>query len=241
MAEKFKCRFVTWEDIVRWTKDVAKKVKASGFRPDVVVALARGGWIPGRILCDHLLVKDLFSIKTEHWGITATRDGQARVVHDVPVSLKGRKVLVVDDITDTGQSLKMAYERVLEHEPKEAKTATMLHITHSKFVPHYYSEEVPAEDWTWFVFPWNYYEDMRNLTLKAIEGEEKIEKLPELFQRYYDLEVTEEQLLEVLKLLEEEGYVKIEGEVVKKLRELRSPNVPVFLSPLLDLFFSSRL
>ncbi len=212
MAEKFKCRFVTWDDIARWVKDVAEKIRKDGYKPDVIVALARGGWIPGRIMCDHLLVKDLYSIKTEHWGITATRDGQARVVHDVPVSLKGRKVLVMDDITDTGQSLRLAYEQVLKHEPAEVRTAAMLHITHAKFVPDYYSEEVPAEDWTWFIFPWNYYEDMRNITSNILkEGPRDLGELRELFKRYHDLDVKDEQLLEVLEIMEKEGFVKKEG------------------------------
>ncbi|HEC96056.1 MAG TPA: phosphoribosyltransferase [Euryarchaeota archaeon] len=209
MAEKFKCRFVTWEDIVRWVKDVAEKIRNSGYKPDVIVALARGGWIPGRLLCDHLLVKDLYSLKTEHWGITATRDGKAKVVHDVPVSLKDKRVLIMDDITDTGQSLSLALEHVKKHNPAEVKTAAMLHITHSKFVPDYFSEEVPAEDWTWFIFPWNYYEDMRNLITQILkEGEKTIEELIDLFKRYYELETTTNQLLEVLQLMEKEGFVK---------------------------------
>lgn len=213
MAEKFKCKLVSWDDIVRWVKDVARKIREDGYKPDVIVALARGGWIPGRILCDHLLVKDLYSIKTEHWGITATRDGQARVVHDVPVSLKGRRVLIMDDITDTGQSLRLAYEQVLKHEPREVKTAAMLHITHSKFVPDYYSEEVPAEDWTWFIFPWNYYEDMRNLTSNILkEGPKTLDEIVELLKKYHDLEIEKEKVLEVLELMEKEGFTKRDGD-----------------------------
>lgn len=213
MAEKFKCKFVTWDDIVRWVKDVAQKVRESGYKPEVIVALARGGWIPGRLMCDHLLVKDLYSLKTEHWGITATRDGRAKVVHDVPVSLKNKKVLIMDDITDTGQSLNLAFEYVKRHNPAEVKTAAMLHITHSKFVPDYYSEEVPADDWTWFIFPWNYYEDMRNLTTQILkEGEKNLEEIKELFKRYHDLDVTNEQLQEVLDLMEKEGFVKRVGD-----------------------------
>jgi len=213
MAEKFKCKFVTWNDVVRWVKDVAQKVRESGYKPEVIVALARGGWIPGRLMCDLLLVKDLYSLKTEHWGITATRDGKARVVHDVPVSLKGKRILIMDDITDTGQSLNLAFEYVKRHVPAEIKTAAMLHITHSKFVPDYYSEEVPAEDWTWFIFPWNYYEDMRNLTTQILkEGEKTLEEIKELFKKYHDLEVATEQLLEVLELMEKEGFVKRTGD-----------------------------
>lgn len=164
-------------------------------------------------MCDHLLVKDLYSLKTEHWGITATRDGRAKVVHDVPVSLKNKKVLIMDDITDTGQSLNLAFEYVKRHNPAEVKTAAMLHITHSKFVPDYYSEEVPADDWTWFIFPWNYYEDMRNLTTQILkEGEKNLEEIKELFKRYHDLDVTNEQLQEVLDLMEKEGFVKRVGD-----------------------------
>ena len=61
-----------------------------------------------RVLCDYLGVKDLVSLKIEHWGVTATPDGKAQIKYPFDIDLTGKNVLVVDDITDTGESMIIA-------------------------------------------------------------------------------------------------------------------------------------
>ncbi|MEM0331803.1 MAG: phosphoribosyltransferase, partial [Archaeoglobaceae archaeon] len=48
-----KCLQYSWEEINELCKNLARKIKNSGFSPDVVVAVARGGWVPARLICDH--------------------------------------------------------------------------------------------------------------------------------------------------------------------------------------------
>ena len=59
LPEEFPCTIADWEYIYSLCRDVAEGVKASEFEPDVVVALARGGWFAGRCLCDFLGLDDL--------------------------------------------------------------------------------------------------------------------------------------------------------------------------------------
>jgi len=167
--QNYKCKIVKWSDIEKWTKGLVKKMISSGFRPEIVVGLTRGGWVPARLICDHLGIKNLYAVKTEHWGITATRTGNAVLAQPLCVDIKGKDVLIVDDITDTGQSLKLAIEHIKGLEPKTLKSATLLHIDHSMIVPDFYYVHVPKEDWTWFVFPWNFNEDIRTLVKKVLE------------------------------------------------------------------------
>ena len=209
--EKVRCELVSWQDIERWTKDVALKVKASDYRPDVIVGLARGGLVPARLLSDYLLIKDLYAVKTEHWGITATPDGRARLTQTLGADVKGRKVLLVDDITDTGQSLRLAYEHVSSLGPEEVRTATMLHISHSKFVPDYYSVLVPAEQWTWFIFPWNLYEDLRNLISRALKVAHTIKDIKAVMRESFYIDVKASLIKEVLLDLEERGIARRRG------------------------------
>src|SRR5512137_3053938 len=135
--EKFVCKVVTWDEIDLWAKNVVKKIRASGFKPDMVVALIRGGLVPARLICDHLHLKNLFAVKVEHWGITAQADMKAKLVAGLDLDLKGKKVLVVDDITDTGESLTLCSEHLRAKGPTELKYATLLHIAHSKFEPDF--------------------------------------------------------------------------------------------------------
>ncbi len=167
--QNHKCKLVSWSDIEKWTNGVVKKMLDSGFVPDVVIGLTRGGWVPARLICDHLGIKSLYAVKTEHWGITATRTGNAVLAQPLGVDITGKKVLVVDDITDTGQSLKLAIDHIKELGPNVVKSATLLHIDHSMIVPDYYHVHVPKEDWTWFVFPWNFNEDIRTLVKRVFD------------------------------------------------------------------------
>ena len=216
---EFRCRFVSWDDIERWCKIVAKKLKEDSYRPDVIVGLARGGLVPARLLSDYLHIKDLYAVKTEHWGITATPDGEAKLAQPLQVNIDGKKVLVVDDITDTGKSLTLALNHINELSPSEIRSATLLHITHSSYEPDYYAEPVPAEEWTWFIFPWNVYEDLRNLTQKVLESERSFEEVREEMKRRFLIDVPEDKLMEVLKELEEWGYIEKRGDKwVKRTR-----------------------
>jgi uncharacterized protein len=163
------CRRATWADLDGWTAAVAAKVRAAGHLPEAIIGLTRGGWVPARLVADHLGVKRLLALQTAHWGVTATRDGHAALTERLSGSVEDAEVLVVDDITDTGESLALAVDHIrTEGRPARLETATCLHITHSKFEPTYYAEEVPADRWVWVVFPWTYWEDLRALAAKAL-------------------------------------------------------------------------
>ncbi len=213
MVERFRCQLVSWKDIEHWSKDIVKKVMESGYEPEIVIGLARGGLVPARLIADYLNIKDLYAVKTEHWGLTATPDGQAKLAQGLQVSIDGKKVLVVDDITDTGQSLKLAIEHIAEHNPEEIKSATLLHITHSHYEPDYYSQVVPEDQWTWFIFPWNVYEDMRNLIPKTLYRPRKTEEIVSAMKEQFQIDVEPQLIQEVLEDLERRGKVKREGEV----------------------------
>jgi uncharacterized protein len=169
MADLPRCRLTTWTDVDRWADALAEQVRAAGAVPDTIVALTRGGWIPGRLLCDRLGIRRLVSLRAQHWGVTATPDGTAKLTEGLSGPVEGQKVLVVDDITDTGESLALAAAHIAEQHPSRLETAAFLHIAHSKFIPTYFAEEIPRGAWVWVVFPWNYWEDLASLAVRAAE------------------------------------------------------------------------
>lgn len=169
MADYPKCRRTTWSDADRWADAIADRVQASGELPETLVALTRGGWVPARLLADRLKRKRLVSLRAQHWGVTATPSGQAEITEGLSGSVEGQRVLIVDDITDTGQSLELALEHVRAAGALAVETATCLHITHSKFRPTYFAEAIERDDWVWVVFPWNYWEDLATLGRRAFE------------------------------------------------------------------------
>ncbi len=167
MADLPRCRQATWEEVGTWADRIADRVRSASAVPQTIVALTRGGWVPGRLLCDRLGVHRLLSLRAQHWGITATPTGRAELTEGLSGPVRGETVLVVDDITDTGESLALAVEHVGAAGPSRVQSAAFLHIDHAKFVPTYYAEEIPRAQWVWIVFPWNYWEDLTTLAARA--------------------------------------------------------------------------
>lgn len=213
--EKVPSKVVMWEEIERWAEIIAEKIGDTQF--DCIVGVIRGGLVPARIVADYLNIKDIFTLKTEHWGITATPDGKARITNPIVIDLKGRSVLVVDDITDTGQSLKLAIEATKQKGAALVKAATFLHINRSEVVPDYFAEEITKDNWKWFIWPWNKREDFRNLVLDCLT-EGKKDELIDCLHKKHDLFISDRDLEDALSWLKAHNKIEIENDgVIKEL------------------------
>jgi hypoxanthine phosphoribosyltransferase len=211
-ADCFECEVMDWNLFYNLSRKVAKKINGSAYKPDLIVGLARGGWVLARILCDLIGVKDLVSLKVEHWGVTATPDGKAKLKYPFKVDLNGKKVLIVDDITDTGESMRVAVEYIKSLNPSEVRTAALRHITSSKFKPDYFGEEM---DWRWVIFPWNFTEDMCNIVPKVCarlsvspDGDVDVAQIRKELKQFYTIDTTEETVTEILQELKRRNVIQ---------------------------------
>lgn len=161
-----KCKVVTFEEVYRMITKVAKDIKASAYRATTVVGLARGGWIPARIMCDSLGITDLVSLKVEHWLQTGKTKDEATIKYPLNTDFTGKRLLVVDDITDTGKSLITSTNYLRQLNPSKMKVATMQYVPTSQFKPDYFAEKVKV--WTWFIYPWNWIEDTSTLIVRLM-------------------------------------------------------------------------
>jgi hypoxanthine phosphoribosyltransferase len=182
--EGFKCDMPSWRRIVRDSKTLSRSIKNSGYHPDIVVAICRGGLVPARLVCDFLHIKDLTTIKVEHWGMVATPTEKAVIKFPLYVDIKDKSVLLVDDITDTGETLRISLEHLKKFEPREIRTAVLIHKIISDFMPDYYVRKITH--WRWVIFPWHVWEDLtsliKNIKDSGISSEEDI--LRELKSKY---------------------------------------------------------
>jgi uncharacterized protein len=195
MADLPKCRRATWADVDRWAEAIAREVRARDHAPETIVGLTRGGWVPARLLCDHLGVKRLLSLRAQHWGVTATKSGAAELTEGLSGSPTGQTVLVVDDITDTGESLALAVAHVQAQQPSRLESAALLHIERATFEPTYHAERIPREGWVWIVFPWNYWEDLAALAQRAAAERPGIEAVQRTLRETCGLDVPRADLL----------------------------------------------
>ncbi|SFS69637.1 phosphoribosyltransferase [Halostagnicola kamekurae] len=172
LPDDFKCTVTNWDYIYSLCRDVSEDVRNDEFEPDVIVALARGGWFAGRCVCDFLGLDDLTSLKMEHYVGTAEKSGEPTVRYPMPEgSVEGKDVLIIDDIADTGGSIKRAQEYVTDRDADTVRTATLQLLGTSEFDPDYVGERL--EEWTWVVYPWNFIEDMIDLITSAMEKGEQ--------------------------------------------------------------------
>lgn len=194
---QFRCDMPSWRRVVRDSKTLSNLIKTSGYDPNIVVAVCRGGVVPARLMCDFLHIKDLTTIKVEHWGMVATPTEKAVIKFPLYVDIKDKRVLLVDDITDTGDTLRVSLEHLKTFEPKEIRTAVLIHKIISGFLPDYYVRKITQ--WRWVIFPWHIWEDLtvliKNMKAIGICCEEDIRR--ELNSKY-NIEVQSEMIKEIL-------------------------------------------
>ncbi len=157
-----------WDEVYAMCVELALKVRASGYAPELLVGVARGGWVPARVLSDLMPGVGLASMRVEFYEDVAKAGRRPVITQPVSAEVRGRKVLVVDDVADTGESLIAACEHVRARGAAEVRIATLHHKPHSKLVPDYYVRSTSA----WIVYPHERFEFMRS-TLARMRGEGK--------------------------------------------------------------------
>jgi hypoxanthine phosphoribosyltransferase len=221
LPDQFNCTITNWEYIYGLCRDVSDQVKTADFEPDVVVALARGGWFAGRCICDFLGLDDLTSLKMEHYVGTAEKADEPEVRYPMPEgSVKDKDVLIIDDIADTGGSIERAYEYVTDRDAGEVRTATLQLLQTSAFEPDFVGERLT--EWTWVVYPWNFIEDMIDLIsgvmTKADEETFTIEGIRNLLSAFHSVDRMEMEIAqpgrmdEVMAEMERRGVAEAVGE-----------------------------
>ena len=216
MHEKFSCVVVDWNYAYDLCRDVSGKIKTAGFTPEVIVGVARGGWYLARVLCDFFLLKDLLSLKMEHWGVTATITGAAELKYgfdDTAIEkLKAKSVLIADDVTDTGDSIKFVVKYVKSLGAAEVKTAVLQHKTSSSFVPDYYGELI--KDWKWLIYPWSIHEDIMDLVENVMPKNKgmSLDELITSMKDEFDLYMPAHLLKDVLENMAFHGKIKSKEE-----------------------------
>ncbi len=216
-------KLVTWDEIVEWSWGLAEKIMNDGYIPDIIIAIARGGYVPARLLCDFLGVENLVSIQSQHWTEAAKKDERALIKFEYHINLTGYKALLVDDIIDTGESVILARDFIKKYwSPKELKTAALQWISPvAKIKPDYYYLEV--KEWIWFQYPWTRLEDVTQFIKRIIETEFKNnsrvqwseKELEEAFYEWYGITVDKKYIAKAISMLIRKGILRSENGVLR--------------------------
>lgn len=169
---------VSWEELEELVENLAGEI-VSSYRFDMLIGVLRGGMIVAHLLSDILGIDEIYPVGCSSYTDIYQRS-QVRIYHPLNVdTLEDKKVLVVDDVADSGETLKTIVEKVVAPKnPKDYRTATLHIKPWSIFKPDYYVEKVDA----WIVYPWEKYEMIKLLGPRFIKslGEEGINMLAQL-------------------------------------------------------------
>jgi len=91
-----RCELVPWGRMLRLVRRLALQIRAAGFQPDLIVAIARGGYVPARVLADYLGVMDVTSFRIEHYLRGARQQPAARVRHPLARKVDRLRVLAAN-------------------------------------------------------------------------------------------------------------------------------------------------
>jgi hypoxanthine phosphoribosyltransferase len=154
-----------------------------------MIAIARGGVVPARLVCDYLDTYDLATIRIEHYKAGANKAQQARLAIPLSIDIRDSRILLVDDVSDTGDTLLVARDYLFESGASEVKIAALHHKTVSTLVPDYYSEKIT--DWYWIVYPWAIMEDVKGFIQTMDPAPENQREIVERLKKDYDLEINQ--------------------------------------------------
>lgn len=172
MSSDLEFEVPTWDQIYDMLLHLAETIREKRFHPDVIVGISRGGWPPARVMSDLLEKAELANVKVEFYlGIAETKS-EPVITQPVSTSVSGKNVLIMDDVADTGKSLKLVRDDIKNQGAKSVKTATIYYKPWSEIVPDYYEKRTTC----WVVFPWERKETVRNLVRKCLREERSIEE-----------------------------------------------------------------
>lgn len=163
-SRKIKIKKYTWEELVSYCVSISNQMKEDSYIPDVIISIARGGFFTGLVISHIFKTQELYSVKAMTNINDDIRSERMRPQIETLftksniVGLNGKRVLLVDDVFNTGYTLKTVYDYMKTLSPKlDIKTACMIYDTYidknlpvAEFNVDYYCDKRCA----WAVFPW---------------------------------------------------------------------------------------
>lgn len=172
MVESLKFEIPTWDKIYEFLLNLAEKIREDKFKPDVIVGVSRGGWPPARVMSDLLENPEIANVKAEFYLGVAQTKGEPLITQPVSVSVRDKEVLLMDDVADTGKSLRLVRAHLKEKGATEVKIATIYYKPWSVVIPDYYEKETRS----WIIFPWERKETIRNIIKRYKKDGKSVEE-----------------------------------------------------------------
>jgi hypoxanthine phosphoribosyltransferase len=143
---------MTWPDLGEGARELALQIYEDGYRPDMVVSIARGGMLVGAALGYALGIKNTFAMNVEYYTGVDARLELPMLLPPVPdlVDFAETRILIADDVADTGATLALVKE-FCEGRVAEARCAVLYEKPQSSISCEYVWRRTDR----WITFPWS--------------------------------------------------------------------------------------
>lgn len=198
MGKKFTAKIVDLSEVYEMAYKLSGKITDSslGFHFDIVVGIARGGFPPARLVCDFLNIEILTALQIRHYTGGGKKKEEVEIFDPVDIDLEGMNVLIVDDVNDSGKTLKAAVDHIKTKEAKEIKTAVLHEKENTSMRADFVGDYLT--DWKWLIYQWAVTEDL----IEFLNDDDMLSAGEEAMRNYlldkYELEVSKDILEKVL-------------------------------------------
>lgn len=153
---KYKTKVISWEQITQHVDKICNDIIRSDVQIDTILGLSRGGLVPAVMIANQLGINYVYS-----YGLRSYSDKTGGDIQTYQLAgsdeVKGEHILVVDDISDRGETLGYVKRRLCKptHMPwryKNIHTCTICVKPHTDFSPTWHALDVENDEW--IIFPW---------------------------------------------------------------------------------------
>ena len=143
---------MTWDDLGTGARTLAESIHADGWTPDLVLGISRGGLLIAGAIAYALGVKNTFTMNVEFYTGVDSRLEAPLILPPVPdpVDLRQTRVLIADDVADTGATLELV-KRFCEGHVADARCAVLYEKPRSLVRCEYVWRRTDR----WITFPWS--------------------------------------------------------------------------------------
>jgi uncharacterized protein len=172
---------ITWQKYINLTSKLSQKILTANQSFDLIIAIARGGLVLSRLLSDSLnLPIAAFTVESY---LNLQQQKMPEITHGLATVLDHRKILLVDEICDSGKTFMrgLSYLEELGAEKQSIATASLHLKKHAQFVPHYYAETTDQ----WVIYPYEIQETIKVLLPKWQKQGVSIEEITNRFLSWH--------------------------------------------------------
>lgn len=162
--------FITWPEYHLLAQKLAAAIMNHSGNFDEIVAVSRGGMTLGHML------SDLLQLPVSTFAIQSYKDIETRgvvtVTQEIGKPIAGKRVLLVDDVSDSGKTFNRALEYLKTYKPKDITSVAIFMKPTSIFRPDYFVKQTDK----WIIFPYEPTETILSITKSmTAEGKSKVE------------------------------------------------------------------